>query len=143
MKIKYVNNENGLSYTYRKYLVHNSTQLEYNWNQYKEEKEKERKYQKNSSELDRHITKLVEILRMNDVNDPDIWVHQVIALIDEKEMVEVRHSLNKRRQQLREDIEQEENLKEGGVKGLMKLMEIKPESKEEIESYLKAVGINF
>lgn len=143
MKIKYVNNQNGLTYTYRKYLVHNSTQLEYNWNQYKEEKEKERKYQNNTSELDRHISELVEILEMNDVKDPDIWVHQVIALIDEKEMVEVRHSLNKRRQQLREDIEVQENLKDSGVNRLITLIEMIPESKEEIGNHLKTVGISF
>ncbi len=40
-----------------------------------------------------------------EVRDVEIWLYQAEALLDEKEMVEVRHHLNIRRQKIRERLE--------------------------------------
>ena len=39
------------------------------------------------------------------LKDPSIWLNQCKALIDPREMVEIRHELNLRRQSLRESID--------------------------------------
>jgi hypothetical protein len=143
VKIKYVNNQNELEYIYKKYWIHNSTELEYNWRQYKKEKEEEIKYRKNTSELDTYYKELIRILEENDVVNPDIWLYQAGAIIDPKEMVEVRHDLNVRRQKIRENLEFNNDIKENGIQKIQKLISIMPESKEEVNEYLRKYGVSI
>ena len=49
------------------------------------------------------------ILKSLSLYDPHIWLAQVKALIDPKEMVEVRHGLSTRRQKLRARIKYNQN----------------------------------
>ena len=44
-------------------------------------------------------------MRKLHIADPDIWIHQAEALVNRKEMVEIRHSLVERRQNLRKQME--------------------------------------
>ena len=44
---------------------------------------------------------LLRVLRRYQINDPAIWLHQTAAILDKKEMVEIRHNLIIRRQSLR------------------------------------------
>ena len=44
---------------------------------------------------------MLNILKCYQVKDPAIWLHQTAALLDAKEMVEIRHNLIIRRQSLR------------------------------------------
>ena len=55
--------------------------------------------------LEQCSRQLVETLRAAGVKDAEIWMYQTEALLDEKEMVEVRHHLNTRRQKIRERLE--------------------------------------
>ena len=52
---------------------------------------------------------LTDILRQLGVIDTHIWIGQVKAILNPKEMVEVRHNLSIRRQKLREQIEYNES----------------------------------
>ena len=47
----------------------------------------------------------MSLLRRYHLHDPLIWLHQVDALLDPREMVEVRHALITRRQKLRKQID--------------------------------------
>lgn len=142
-KINYVNVKNTLDNTCRKYRVHNSMELEYNWSLYLEEREKERKYRQTSGQLDYYASELVEILDRNRVVDSDIWIHQAIALVDDKEMVEVRHSLYSRRQQIRNEIDNHEEVVGAKVEELQDYVKLNPEIGGEVSEYLKRVGMDL
>ena len=47
---------------------------------------------------------LAELKRFG-LKDCDIWLGQIAAIVEPKEMVEVRHNLNVQRQKLREQLE--------------------------------------
>lgn len=101
VKIRYVNNTNLLDYLYMKYKVSSAGELSKNWQQYVEEKEERDKYRQAERDLDRYQQDLLHELRRYQVKDPMVWMHQIPALLDKKEMVEIRHSLIIRRQSLR------------------------------------------
>lgn len=101
VKIRYVNNTHLLDYLYLKYNVSSAGELGKTWQLYLEEKEERRKYQLAERELDERQKELLHTLRRYQVQDPIIWLHQTAALLDKKEMVEVRHNLIIRRQSLR------------------------------------------
>ena len=105
VKIKFVNNRNNLDYTYQKYRVHSSKELSYVWEQYVILKDETRRYQQNTELLDYYHNAMLDVLKEYDIDDADVWLYQPLALIDGKEMVEVRHRLNTRRQKLREQID--------------------------------------
>lgn len=105
VKIRYVNNTNLLEYLYIKYDVDSASDLKKLWAKYEEEtkqREEERQLQK---DMDFNQAALVRLLRKCKVQDPNIWLHQAVALYDNKEMVEIRHGLIIRRQKLRKQME--------------------------------------
>jgi len=101
VKIRYVNNTNLLDYLYLKYNVSSAGELSEHWKQYITEKEEREKYKQAEKELDRYQQDLLHELRRYQVKDPMVWLHQIPALLDKKEMVEIRHNLIIRRQSLR------------------------------------------
>lgn len=101
VKIRYVNNTHLLDYLYMKYNVTSASELGKSWQQYMEEKEERKKYKEAVKELDFCQKELLRILHRYEVKDPMLWLHQTQAILDKREMVEVRHSLIIRRQSLR------------------------------------------
>jgi hypothetical protein len=101
VKIRYVNNTHLLDYLYLKYNVSSAGELRKSWQQYKQEKEEREQYYKAEKSLDECQKDLLHELRRYQVQDPMIWLHQTAALLDKKEMVEIRHNLIIRRQSLR------------------------------------------
>ncbi len=101
VKIRYVNNTHLLDYLYLKYNVSSAGELGKSWQLYLEEREERRKYQQAERELDQCQKELLHVLRRYQVKDPMIWLHQTEAILDKKEMVEIRHNLIIRRQSLR------------------------------------------
>lgn len=143
VKIKYINNTNALDYLYEKFNVKSYAELMFLWEQYMKAKEEEKSYRKNSELLELYNKELITELKIYGLTDPDIWIYQAAAILDEKEMVEVRHNLNVRRQKLRERIDYNNKIKENGIEQIEKLLEVKPESKEEISTMLKDMGLNI
>ncbi len=141
VKIKYINNTNALDYSYQKFRVKSYSELQYLWDQYKKVKEEEIRNEKNTDLLERANRELVRMLRKYQLEDPGIWVYQAVALIDNKEMVEVRHRLNVRRQKLRESMDYNNKLKEEGIEKIVKYLSDKPAEKEKVEPLLKKHGI--
>ena len=143
VKIKFINNTNELEYTYQKYMVNSSTELNYLWEQYLKAKEEEKHYQKNSDELEYYNKELIRTLRSHKIVDADIWIYQAVAIIDNSEMVEVRHRLNVRRQKLRERIDYNNSMKERSINAITKYIEKDPESKAEVVEIIRRFGIEL
>ncbi len=105
VKIKYVNNMSLLEYSYEKYDVSSSVELDYIWKQYLIVKENEKKFELNAEKLNQANDILMEELERYQLTNVEIWMHQAQAILDKREMVEVRHRLNVRRQKLRDNID--------------------------------------
>ncbi|MGB8453015.1 MAG: hypothetical protein WCD89_11890 [Anaerocolumna sp.] len=141
VKIKYINNTNELDYAYQKYMVNSYAELQYLWEQYLKTKEEEKQYNKNTEQLEYFNRELVKELRSYDIKDPDIWVYQAAAIIDNKEMVEVRHRLNIRRQKLRERIDYNNKLKDTSTEEITKFINQRPGNRDEVTEKLRKYGI--
>lgn len=113
VKIKYVNNTNCLEYAYEKLGVESSMELEYVWKQYLLLKERERQFRKTTEKINQYNQIIIEELKKYGINDAEVWTYQPEALLDKKEMVEVRHRLNVRRQKLRERMDYNNKIIEG------------------------------
>lgn len=100
-KIRYVNNTRLLDYLYLKYNVQSATEMGKAWQQYQQEKEERLSFQQAEKELGEYQKELTHILSRYNVEDPTVWLHQTGALLNKKEMVEIRHNLIIRRQSLR------------------------------------------
>lgn len=128
-KIKYVNMTNAVDYACEKYHVNNSYELNYIWEQYIEAKREREKFERTSDDLEYFQGKLVRMLRNYKLYDAKVWLTQPQALVDKREMVEIKHDLVERRQKLRSRIEYH--------------MDAVLEQKEEIEGLMKKIGNNI
>lgn len=143
VKIKYINNRNALDYNYQKYMVKSHEEFYDLWELYLKTKEEEKRYRQNTELLEQYNKQLTQELRLCELTDPEIWIYQAIAIIDNKEMVEVRHRLNVRRQKLRERIDYNNKIKERSNEEIQKILNKNPEQKEEIIKLLERFGINL
>lgn len=143
VKIKYINNRNALDYNYQKYMVKSYEEFYYLWELYLKTKEEEKRYLQNTELLEQYNRQLTRELRLHELTDPEIWIYQAIAIIDNKEMVEVRHRLNVRRQKLRERIDYTNKIKEHSIEEIQKILDKNPTQKEEIIKLLERFGINL
>lgn len=105
VKLKYVNITNAVDYACEKYHVQNANELNYIWQQYLEAVKEREKYQRTSDDLEYFTSRLVRDLHAYHLYDAKVWTHQTKALLDKKEMVEVKHELLVRRQKLRDRID--------------------------------------
>lgn len=105
VKIRYVNNSQLLEYLYIKYNTDSADKLEKNWMNYQQEKEERKQYAEAEAKTEYYQKLLVEQMSKYRVSDPSRWINQVKALLDKKEMVEIRHGLILRRQNLRKQLD--------------------------------------
>ena len=126
VKIKYVNIANAVDYACEKYHVRSAADLNQQWEYYLEAVKEREKYQRTNEDLEYYNTRLIRALSQYKFYDAQVWISQAVALVDPKEMVEVKHGLINRRQKLRSRIEY--NL------GIVK------EQKAEAEQLLDKVG---
>lgn len=101
VKIKYVNVANAVDYACEKYHVTGAAELNKYWEYYMEAVKEHEKYQRTNEDLEYFNERLVKYLTKYKLYDAQVWVAQALALVDAKEMVEVKHSLVNRRQKLR------------------------------------------
>ena len=132
VNIRYVNNKNLLDYLYLKYKVNSGKELLTMWEKYQKEKEERNRDIQNREELDYHKRSLISILRRYQLHDPDIWIYQTAALLDPKEMVEIRHGLVDRRQKLRIQMDYNKRLATEAQKEIKDVIENYPQYKDEI-----------
>lgn len=132
VKIRYVNNTSLLDYYYIKYGVSSGEKLKDLWSKYQVEKEERRRLMETEADLDFHSEQLVRQLKHYPLFDPLIWVHQTEALINPKEMVEIRHNLILRRQNLRKQMEYNNETAEKVKDTIMDVVKQYPKDAEEI-----------
>lgn len=126
VKLKYINVANAVDYACEKYHVKSAGELESQWQYYLEAVKERQKYQRTNEDLEYFNGRLVRVLSNYQLYDAHVWVTQAVALVDPKEMVEIKHGLIGRRQKLRARIEN--NLSQVN------------EQKEEAEQLLDKVG---
>ncbi len=110
VKIRYVNQSNLLDYLYTKYEVNSAEELKKMHEQYEHEREERKRVRELELELDFHGEQILKMLRQFKIVQLSFWIQQPEALVDPKEMVEVRHAFILKRQKLRKQLEYNEEL---------------------------------
>ncbi len=136
VKIRYVNNVQLLDYLYMKYNVESGQGLEKLWKLYQQEKEDRRQFAELEAKLDYNQEQLLKILRRYQLKDPDRWIHQALAIVDNKEMVEIRHGLIVRRQSLRSQLDYNQKVAETASNEIREVATLYPEYRAEITELL-------
>ena len=134
VKIRYVNNTSLLEYLYMKYDVENGAQLKKLWDKYLQEKEERKKYRKAALELDAYEEELLKFLGRFNIRYPKRWLNQAAAILDHKEMVEIRHDLIIRRQALRKRMDYNKDIAGRAKEEILDLAKTYPQYAAEIQS---------
>lgn len=139
VKIRYVNNSNLLDYLHMKYDVDSSEKLKKLWDAYMLEKAEREKYRKVMEDLPESKSELVALISKLHVSDPGIWVNQAEAIVDSREMVELRHGLIMSRQHIRGQIDENRHYAEAAHDEIMRLIKEYPQFSAEIMGMLEKV----
>ena len=105
VKIRYVNNCQLMEYLYLKYNTDSAAKLEKQWKMYQDEKEERKQFAEAEAKIEYYQQQLVQQLAGYRVQMPERWISQTAALLDKREMVEIRHELIQRRQVLRKQMD--------------------------------------
>ena len=132
VKIRYVNNTNLLEYLYMKYDTDSSARLKKRWDNYQQEKEERKQYAEAEAKTDYYQKQLVTQLSKYRISDPARWLNQPAALLDKREMVEIRHGLILRRQALRKQLDYNKEVADVAHKEIMDVVEQYPDYTAEI-----------
>ena len=141
-KIKYVNITNALEYSYEKYNVKNAYQLNYIWENYMKERDERYRYQQAGDDLEFYNEQLVKQLSEYGIQDASVWPSQINAIIDNKEMVEIRHRLIGRRQKIRKQLEYNKQIMEAAKQEISELVANHKEYAAEILDIVNSVEAN-
>lgn len=144
--MKYVNVTKAVEYTKDKFGIHNSTELNYVWEQYTSVVREKEKFLRNNDDLEYFNGRLIRLLQRIDLYDRKIWLTQTKALIDDQEMVEIKHNLVKRRQKIRAHMEENRKIVQSERNEIDRLMteheHYVPEIIEIISSVDKLCGLD-
>ena len=138
-----MNCTNTLDYMYAKYQVKDARELDYIIRQYERMKKDELSYRVNASDLNLAAEELEVLLKKIHVKDSSVWTKQAEAILNPKEMVEVKHSLNVRRQKLRDQMEANEQLIQLSKEKLREIVKEMPALEEEIREQLFAYHLEY
>lgn len=127
VKIKYVNITNAVDYTREKYNVRDARELAYQWEMYQEAVRKQERYLKTNQDLNYYYDKLMGLLRKCHLYDVRVWIEQPQALVESKEMVEIKHNLIVRRQKLRSKIAANLDVVKRERKEIDRMMKVRPD----------------
>jgi hypothetical protein len=136
VKVKYINNTNTMEYIYDKYGVNSSNELEYSWQMYNTMVQDMLRYSETNKDIRRLNEELLHNLRRYGIHEPEIWMSQVRALADPREMVEVKHSLNQSRQKIRENLRLSERIRSNAITALRASVAENPGMAELIQDIL-------
>ena len=139
VKIKYVNMQNAVDYACEKYHVTSAAELNKTWEAYMEAIKQREKFEKNSDDLEYYTTRLIRELSKFRLYDAKVWIPQVQALVDHKEMVEITHSLITRRQKLRSRMEYSIGVVKTQREEVEKLMQNVKEMKPQIQEIINSI----
>ena len=137
VKIRYVNNTSLLDYLYAKYAVENGSMLKARWEKYRQEKEERKRYRKTQIELDEAEEELLGMLAQYKLKQPKRWLNQTAAILDHREMVEIRHDLIVRRQALRKRMDYNRDIAKDAKEEIMELARCYPQYAPEIQNMVE------
>lgn len=132
VKIRYVNNHNLLEYYYMKYNTDSCAALAKRWKQYQQEKEERKQYAEAEAKIEYYQKQLVSDLGRFRVRTPERWINQSNALLDKRDMVEIRHELIMRRQALRKQLDYNQNVAKTAKSEIADVVAGFPQFSEEI-----------
>ncbi len=142
VKIRYVNNRNLTDYLYIKYSTDSAASLEKLWGQYQQEKEERREFAEAESKLEYCQKELVSRMGNYRITSPERWISQPAALLDRREMVEMRHELIQRRQALRKQMDYNNNVAESARKEILDVADKYPAYAPEVMAMLESYNRN-
>ena len=137
VKIKYINIAATVDYERAKYGVKNSYELVAQYELYLQIRKEQESVARMTQQLSESEIRLESLLKQLKLYDPHIWLAQVKALVDPKEMVEVRHGLSTRRQKLRSKIKYNENRIDEAKTNITNVAVSNPEYKSEVLSIIE------
>lgn len=137
VKIRYVNATAIIEYAYVKYGVNSSNELNYIWEKYLVEKKERESVREADEALAASKEALLELLTKNRVKNAQIWLGLPEALVDPREMVEIRHELVARRGSLRKRIEYNEGNRKSLSEEVTELVRKYPSQAELIMGIVK------
>lgn len=140
VKIRYVNNRSLTDYLYMKYGTESASSLEGLWKQYQQEKEERREYAEAESKREFYQKELMGRMTNYRINSPERWLNQPGALLDKREMVEIRHDLILRRQALRKQMDYNSNVAETARKEIMDVADKYPAYAEDVQKLVDRFG---
>lgn len=132
VKIRYVNNKHLLDYLCLKFHVKRAAQLESLWERYTEEKEERKRIEQVSKDFAYYQKEFLRLLRRARIRDTSVWLHQVTAVLDERDMMELRQGLVNRRRILREQMDYNRQLAEAAQAEVTDISRKYPKYREEI-----------
>ncbi len=135
VKIKYVNLKNAVDYALEKYHVKNSKEFEYNYQLYLEAVKEREKFRRTNDDLEYYNDQLITMLEKLELYDARVWLNHANAILDRKELVELKHDLLVRRQKIRARMEY--NLEE--MSKVKKYIEYHMDDMGEISQQLKVI----
>lgn len=119
VKIRYVNNNNLQDYLRIKYNTDCAGTLQKRWQQYQQEKEERKEFAEAEAKSEYYQKQLAAKMNNYHIVDPDRWTARPGALLDKREMVEMRHELILRRQALRKQMDYNNTVAENARKEIM------------------------
>lgn len=132
VKIRYINNTNLLEYLRLKYELERADELNDLWNRYVKEKEEREALELAEDDLAFYNKEMLRTLYHYQLQIPDIWPGQALALVDNREMVEIRHGLIQQRQSLRKRMEYNQGLAENAKQIIKEVAHDYPQDADEI-----------
>lgn len=135
-KLLYVNVKSRLDYEYESNGVKSSYELNDLWRMYINAKKEHEAFHLNSDNTFKSVEGLIAELEKLHLYDSSVWPSQVDAIINPKEMTEIRHTLNVRRQKLRESISFNTNTVENSKTRIHGIIEKNPAMAKEILAIL-------
>ena len=137
VKIRYVNNCQLMEYLYLKYNTDSAAKLEKRWKLYQDEKEERKQFAEAEAKMEYYQKQLVEQLSNYRVQMPERWISQTAALLDKREMVEIRHELIQRRQALRKQMDYNQEVAESARNEVKEVASLYPKYAQEILSMVE------
>lgn len=139
-KIKYINAINNVEYQRSKYGVKDARDMGEIFEKYVNMKLEKEQYQHATSELAKLGNIFAALLNTYDLYDPNIWVAQARALVEPKEMQNVKNNLISRRKKLKEQIDYNVNLTKKAKEKIFDLIKEHPSEKKAILNVINNVN---
>lgn len=131
-KLKYVNVKSRIDYMYEKFGINSAYELNAMWGKYLQMCKEREVYRKASDKLIEAEEDLLEELKRYNIHDTEVWLQQVSALVDKKEMKKIKSSLCTRRQKLKATIEFNTSVVEKSTQAIKDMVSQNKEHAKEI-----------